>query len=209
MEWILSLSQSVYHILQALFAEMRETWSGRERYAPLGGTELLANLSPSRSAEETSKAGYVCLMNSSDSEASVNQQGINVPPLALDLNEEPAKDSEKIRQEALEIRHERISKQYDSFTHCKGTQKLFSDLCAYEGDANQVKQTCIQEIESIFDSTDAGLIDFVKETNSLRDKKRKIFDLIEIYFNEKLSKYQSEEELKARQALKNANPEEE
>lgn len=212
-EWLLSLSQSVYHILRAI---LEETLSGgRDRCAPLGGTELMANPSPE---EETSKAGYVSLMNSSDSEASVNQQGseasvnqqgINVPPLALDFNEEPAKDSEKIRQEALEIRHERISKQYDSFTHCKGTKKLFSDLCAYEGDANQVKQTCIQEIEDIFDSTDAGLIDFVKETNSLRDKKLKIFDLIKIYFNEKLSKYHSEEKWKARQALQNANPEEE
>jgi len=59
MEWILSLSQSVYHILQALFAEMRETWSGRERYAPLGGTELLANPSPSRSENRLKKRGIV------------------------------------------------------------------------------------------------------------------------------------------------------
>lgn len=121
----------------------------------------------------------------------------------------PAEDPEKIRQNAFEIRHQRIAEQYDSFTHCKRTKPVFSDLCAYVGDANQVKETCIQEIESNFDSTDAGLIDFVKETNSLKDQKSKIFALIENDFNEKLDNYKFEEEWKARQALQNANPEEE
>jgi len=83
MEWILSLSQSVYHILQALFAEMRFFWSGRERYAPLGGTELLANQSPSRSEEENSKAGVlVSFMNRND----------------FDLNELPP-EHEQLEQE--------------------------------------------------------------------------------------------------------------
>jgi len=74
MEWILSLSQSVYHILQALFAEMRETWSGRERYAPLGGTELLANPSPSRSEEETAQAAHVSMMDADPDTGRVPRQ---------------------------------------------------------------------------------------------------------------------------------------
>ncbi|KAI5004122.1 hypothetical protein ZWY2020_031365 [Hordeum vulgare] len=51
----------------ARLPEMRKTWSGRERYALIWGTELLANPSPLCSEEETSNAGdMVSFINISD-----------------------------------------------------------------------------------------------------------------------------------------------
>jgi len=208
LEWILSLSQSVYHIIRALFLEM-------------GGTELLANQSPSRSEEETSKAPHVHPTLSDDSEPSVNQEGpsdsgpsvnqvgmTNVPPLTIDLNQS-AEDQEKIRRKAEEIRHQRVSDQYESFIHGKQTKKSYSDLCAYVGDADQVKQSCIKEIEENFLSTDPGLIDFVNQTNSLKQKKRNIFSLIKLHFEDKIQNYKDKQDWEAKQAFENANKEEE
>jgi len=62
-ETIISLCSYLYYVLKSLFSEIWETRSGRGHCAPLGGT-VVENESPSRSEEETSKAGYVFLTNS-------------------------------------------------------------------------------------------------------------------------------------------------
>ena len=199
MESILSVSQSVFHILMAFFAEMRETWSGRERYAPLGGTEQLANPSPSRSEEETPKAPHVHLMHS-DSD-SVNQGGgSDVLPIALaiDLNR-PAEYQEGIRQYAESIKDFRIDEQFESFKNDELTKPLYEQLCAYMGNADAVKNKCIREISENFHSTDAGLIDFVNQTDKIPGQRRVIFDLIKLHFQDELDKLPPELQQNANQ----------
>ena len=69
-EWTISLFQSVYYVINALLGE---TWSGRERCAPLGGTEL-ENRSPSRSEEETAQAAHVSMMDADPDTGRVPRQ---------------------------------------------------------------------------------------------------------------------------------------
>ena len=180
-EWLLSLSQYVYHILRAI---LEETWNGRDRCATMGGTELE---SPARSGDKTYKAPHVNLMLSSSSD-SVNQGGgSNETPLTIDLNR-PAQDQEDIRQYAESIKDFRIDEQFESFKNNQFTKPLYDKLCAYVGDAEAVKNTCIREISENFHSTDAGLIDFVKQTDDSEGQRKVIFDLINLHFKDELEK---------------------
>jgi hypothetical protein len=66
-------------------------------------------------------------------------------PLNLvDLNRS-GEVQENVRKFALQIMHERISEQYESFTHGKATKKAFSALCAHVGSANQVKKNVVSK----------------------------------------------------------------
>jgi ribosomal protein S2 len=188
-EWIISLSQSAYHILRAI---LEETWNGRERCAPMGGTELE---SPSRSGEETYKAPHVHLMLSSDSDSdSVNQGGGS--DLSIDLSR-TAECQEHIRQYAETIKDFRIDEQFESFKNDEFTKPLYEQLCAYVGDADAVKNECLREISENFDSTDAGLIDFVKQTDTSEGQRVVIFDLIKLHFLDELDKLPPELQLNA------------
>jgi len=184
LEVILSLLQYGSIYVGTLIEEMVAAWRGQERCATMGtgGVE-----SPSRSEEETYKAPHVNLMLSSDSD-SVNQGGGgNVPPLTIDLNR-PAQDQEYIRQYAEEIKNYRIDEQFENFKNDEFTKQLYDQLCAHVGDADAVKSECIAEISGNFHSTDAGLIDFVKQTDDNEGQRRVILDLIELHFRDELDK---------------------
>ncbi|CAM0948075.1 unnamed protein product [Alopecurus aequalis] len=187
-EFCMSLSQSLYHMIGPLCQQITEIWNGGERSAPLGGTGV-ENPTPSRSEEETYKAPHVHLMLSSDSDSdSVNLGGgSDVPPLTIDLNR-PAKYQEYIRQYAESIKDFRIDEQFESFKKNEYTKPLYEQLCAYMGDADAVKNECIREISDNFHSTDAGLIDFVKQTDKSQGQRRVIFDLIKLHFQDELDK---------------------
>jgi hypothetical protein len=58
-----------------------------------------------------------------------------------------------------------------------------------DGTCKPGKAKCIQEISENFESTDAGLIDFVKRTNSYKGKISVIFDLIELHLKDELDKH--------------------
>ena len=125
------------------------------------------------------------LFRSSDS---VNQGGgSNVPPLTIDLNR-PAEYQEDIRQYAESIKDFRIDEQFESFKNNEVTKPLYEQLCAYMGDADAVKNKCLREISENFHSTDAGLIDFVKQTDKSQGQRRVIFDLIKLHFQDELDK---------------------
>jgi len=199
-EAVLGLSQSVYHILLAFYQQMLEASAcGEHRNCATMGTGALEI--PSRSGEETYKAPHVHLMLSSDSvnqggplssdsEASVNQGG-DFPPLTIDLNQE-GKDQEDLRHIALGIKEFRIDEQFESFKKNELTKPLYEKLCAYVGDDDAVKNICIREISENFDSTDAGLFDFVKQTDDSEGQRRVIFDLIELHFKDELDKFPPE-----------------
>ena len=184
LEVILSLLQYVSIYVGTLIEEMVAAFRGQERCATMGTGGLE---SPSRSGEETYKAPDVHLMLSSDSD-SVNQEGgSDVPPLTIDLNR-PAQDQEDIRQYAESIKDFRIDEQFENFTINESTKPLYDQLCAYVGDADVVKNKCIREISENFHSTDAGLIDFVNQTDDSEGQRRVIFDLIKLHFKDELDK---------------------
>jgi ribosomal protein S2 len=199
MECLVSIAQSSYFILRAF---LEQIFSGEERCAPLGGTGM-ENPTPSRSGGETSQAPHVNLMLSSDSDSdSVNQGGgSDAPPLSIDLNQ-PGEYQENIRQYAESIKEFRIDEQFESFKNDEFTKPLYEQLCAHMGDADAVKNKCIQEISENFHSTDAGLIDFVKQTDKRQEQRRVIFHLIKLHFKEELDKLPPE-------LQQNANQEEE
>ena len=200
LEVILSLLQYVLLYGATLIEEMVPALWGQERCGTVGTGGLE---SPSRSGQETYKAPHVHLMLSSDSDSeSVNQRGgSDVPPLTIDLNR-PAQDQEDIRQYAESIKDFRIDEQFENFKRNDSTSPLYDQLCAYVGDADVVKNKCIREISENFHSTDAGLIDFVNQTDDTEGQRRVIWDLIKLHFQDELDKIPPE-------LQQNANQEEE
>ena len=131
-EWLLSLSQYVYHILRAI---LEETWNGRDRCATMGGTELE---SPARSGDKTYKAPHVNLMLSSSSD-SVNQGGgSNETPLTIDLNR-PAQDQEDIPAHTGDDLVEQIA----------GGKIGQGDADGADDDKHQRHQVILQEVETV------------------------------------------------------------
>ena len=113
-----------------------------------GRNRAAGKKTPSRSEEGTSKAAYIHLMLSDESDSeSVNQQrgGSDAPPLTIDLNR-LAQDQEDIRQYAESIKEFRIDEQFENFKRNDSTSPLYDQLCAYVGDAYVVKNQCIREI---------------------------------------------------------------
>ena len=176
---------SLYHSCCEFWRQIR--YYGEQRNcATMGGTE---EESPFRSGGETYKAPHVHLMLSSDSDSdSVNQWGGNdVPRLILDLNQS-GQFQEEIREHAESIKEFRIDEQFEKFKNNELTKPLYERLCAHMGDADAVKNRCITEISENFHSTDVGLIDFVKQTDTSKGKRRVIFDLIKLHFQDELAK---------------------
>ncbi|KAE8789547.1 ribosomal protein S2 [Hordeum vulgare] len=186
LEVILSLLQYVLLYGATLIEEMVPALWGQERCGTVGTGALE---SPSHSGQEMYKAPHVHLMLSSDSDSeSVNQRGgSDVPPLTIDLNR-PTQDQEDIRQYAESIKDFRIDEQFENFKRNDSTSPLYDQLCAYVGDADVVKNKCIREISENFHSTDAGLIDFVNQTDDTEGQRRVIWDLIKLHFQDELDK---------------------